>query len=145
MSTTIDLESLVSEIGKCCLSTENCGTCNKEKCLIGYCKKSLLTTLKQQDEFIDGGLSSMPYNDTKLYEEEIIITSIASLLNQCRNCNLYHDEDCIINIVRSALEIIVLGEPQEYRGSTLFYLSDIKNVNPQVADQIYNSFKNKKQ
>ncbi|AOY76123.1 hypothetical protein [Clostridium formicaceticum] len=144
MGMDINFESLVKEIAKCCLGEEQCGTCEKESCLIGYCKRSLTTSLKQQSEFIDGGMEEIPYNDTKIYDDEMIVETIGFLLNQCKNCNLYHDEECIINIVRSALEIILLGEAQDYKGSTLFYLGDIKAVNEGVADRIFQAFQSKK-
>lgn len=140
----INFENLITEVSKCCLGEEECGTCQKEACLIGYCKKSLTTSLKQQSEFIEGGMKSFPYNDTKLYDDEMATDAIGFLLNQCKNCNLYHDEECIINIVRSALEIILLGDIQEYKGSALFYLSDIKNVNEEVASKIHEAFQRKK-
>lgn len=144
MSNTINSEVLISEIGKCCLGKEVCEDCKKEECLIGYCKKSLMTFLKQNSEFIDGGMKEIPYGDTKLYDTEAVVQAIGSLLNQCRNCNVYHDEECIINIVRSALEVIALGEFQEYKGSTLLYLGDIKGVNPQIAEKIFAAFQNHK-
>jgi len=144
MSNGINSEILISEIGKCCLGKEVCRECKKEDCLVGYCKKSLMTFLKQNNEFIDGGMKEIPYGDTKMYDNELIVQAIGSLLNQCRNCNVYHDEECIINIVRSALEIIVLGEFQEYKGSTLLYLNDIKNVNSEMADKILQAFQSQK-
>jgi hypothetical protein len=140
----IDFEGLIREISKSCLGEDQCGECKKEDCLVGYCKKSLTTALKQQDHFIDQGMSFMPYGDTKLYDEEHAIDSIGYLLNQCKGCNLYHDEDCIINIVRSALEIILLGDVQDYKGSSLLYLNDIKNVNEQKAKKIYEAFQRSK-
>ncbi|AKL94193.1 hypothetical protein CACET_c06830 [Clostridium aceticum] len=144
MSITINFEHLIKEVTKCCLGEEQCSSCEKDTCLIGYCKKSLTTSLKQHNEFIDGGMEEIPYNDTKIYDDEMIVDTIGFLLNQCKNCNLYHDEECIINIVRSALEIILLGEAQDYKGSTLFYLGDIKNVNEEIADKIFQAFQCKK-
>lgn len=144
MGTTINFEGLMKEISKCCLGEEQCGSCQREDCLIGYCKKGLISSLKEQSEFIDDGMEGIPYNDTKMYDDEVMVEAIGFLLNQCKNCNLYHDEECIINIVRSALEIILLGDSQEYKGSTLFYLGDIKNVNAEMADKIFQAFQRRK-
>lgn len=144
MSSTIDFEGLISEVGKCCLGESACVVCQKEDCFIGYCKRVLTTSLKQSSDFIEGGMQELPYNDTKIYDNEPIIEAIGFLLNQCRNCNLYHDEECIINIVRSALEIILLGENQEYKGSTLLYLNDIKTVKSEMAGRIFAAFQNVK-
>lgn len=143
MKNAIDIEGLMQEVGKCCLG-ENCNSCRKEQCLVGYSKKSLLTILKQQNEFIDGGMLGIPGSDTKLYDDESIIETMAFLLHQCRNCNLYHDEECIINIIRSSLEIILFGEYQEYKGSTLLYFGDIKMSNAEVAEKLLKAFQNRK-
>lgn len=141
---SIDFEGLISEVSRCCLGESECGECQKEGCFIGYCKKSLTTSLKQQNEFIDEGMSKLPYNDTKIYDDETMIDVIGYLLNQCKNCNLYHDEECIINIVRSALEIVLLGDVQEYKGSALVYLSDIKAINEELANKIFQAFQRRK-
>lgn len=117
-----------------------------DKCLIGYCKDCLLTVLKQQDRFIDGGADDIPYWDVKIYDnQENIIEAIGFLLNQCRNCNFYHDEDCIINIIRECLEIILFGDSQEYKGSTFMYLNDIKLINSQLADKIFEAYNRRKE
>lgn len=140
----MQVDALVAEIGNCCLQEDFCVQCKGEKCLIGFCKKSLLTVLKKQDEFITDGVQEIPYDDTKVYDTGTVVSAIGFLLNQCRNCNVYHDEDCIINIIRSSLEIILLGEAQEYKGSTLLYLNDVKKFNPEMADIILHSVQQRK-
>lgn len=145
ISSSINYEKLISEVSNCCLGEEACGGCQNEKCLIGYCKDCLLKALKQGDDFIDGGVDNIPYFDVKVYDNETLIEAIGFLLNQCRNCNLYHDEDCIINIVRQCLEIIILGDSQDYKGSTFVYLNDIKSINSDIADRILESFNRRKE
>ncbi|ABR46974.1 conserved hypothetical protein [Alkaliphilus metalliredigens QYMF] len=141
MEGNIDFNVLIQEMGKCCLTENVCETCDKEKCLVGYCKQSLLTTFKQQDEFIDGGMDDIPYDDLKAFDEETLINAIVFTLNQCKNCHLYHDEDCIINIIRSAMEIALIGQEQDYKGSTLVYFTDLQSTNKVIADKIYTAFK----
>ncbi|NLL18636.1 MAG: hypothetical protein GX262_06375 [Clostridia bacterium] len=141
MSVNIDYEGLIAKIGECCL---DCAVCEHEDCLIGYCKKSLMTALKQNDDFIDDGLDGLPLDDTKIFQEEKIVDFIGFLLNQCRNCHIYHDEDCIVNIVRSALEVILFGEPQEYRGSNVKYLQTLNGVNQELAVRIMDAFQKHK-
>lgn len=145
ISSSIDYEQLITEIGNCCLGEETCGGCENRKCLIGYCKECLLTALKQSDDFIDGGTEEIPNSDVKIYDNEVLIDTIGFLLNQCRNCNLYHDEDCIINIVRQCLEIILFGDTLEYKGSVLIYLADIKSVNSDIADKILDAYNKRKE
>ena len=127
------------------MGEETCGGCENRKCLIGYCKECLLTALKQSDDFIDGGTEEIPNSDVKIYDNEVLIDTIGFLLNQCRNCNLYHDEDCIINIVRQCLEIILFGDTLEYKGSVLIYLADIKSVNSDIADKILDAYNQRKE
>lgn len=141
MAKGIDYEGLIREIEKCCLE---CDVCELNGCLIGFCKKNLMTALKNNDEFIPGGLDNLPLGDVKVYQEENVIDFVGFLLNQCRNCHFYHDEDCIVNIVRSALEVILVGEPQEYGGSNVKYLSELKNVNSEIADKVLKAFQDKK-
>lgn len=140
----VNIDGLINEVSKCCLGERECGKCDTENCLIGYCKKILTLSLKQKNEFIDGGIDNLPYYDTKYYDEVYITDAIGYLLNQCRNCNLYHDESCIINIIRSALEIILLGEAEEYKGSVFVYLNDIREVNEEAADKIFEAFHRRK-
>lgn len=138
-----DPEKLAAELELCCLK-DNCGKCMKEQCLIGYCKKNLQTAVKQGTDYIDGGVEGIPYRDTKVYDNAPVIHTLGYLLNMCRNCNAYHDEDCIINVLRSALEVIVLGDHQEYKGSVLMYLADIKKINGATADKIFQAFQSRK-
>lgn len=142
MSSPIDFDGLIGEIGKCCL---DCPQCEKKECLIGYCKEMLLVALKQGNEFIADGLDGLPLNDTKVYQEEIIVDFIGYVLNQCRNCNVYHDEECILNIIRSALEVILFGDARDYRGSTVRYLRAITRVNPELTEKISKAFQERKE
>ncbi|KNF08384.1 hypothetical protein CLPU_7c00120 [Gottschalkia purinilytica] len=141
MNRHIDFNALIQEIGKCCLSEDHCNSCQKDDCLIGYCEQSLLTCFKQQDEFIDGGMDRIPYNDTKIYDEEALINSIIFILNQCKNCQLYHDEDCIINIIRSAMEVALFGDALDYKGSNFMYFADLERTNKEISKKILSVFK----
>lgn len=84
----------------------------------------------------------IPYEDTKLYDDERLIDAVAFIVNQCKNCQLYHDEECIINIVRSSMEILLLGDHMDYKGSNLLYFSDLSQRNKEISDKIYTAFKN---
>lgn len=141
MSKGIDYEGLIKEIEKCCLQ---CDQCDMDACLIGYCKKNLMTALKNNDDFIPNGLAGLPYGDVKVYQEDAIVNFVGFLLNQCRNCHLYHDEDCIVNLVRSALEVILVGEPREYGGSNVKYLSELQRAHPELAAKVLQAFQSRK-
>lgn len=137
----INYNKLIEEVGKCCLSEKVCGTCKNEACLIGYCKQALLNALKRNNEFVDNGMKNIPYGDTKIYDDENLINAISFTLNECKNCQLYHDEDCIINIIRSCMEIALLGDYIDYKGSALIYFVDLDNKNKEVSQRIHSAFK----
>ncbi|MCM8900457.1 hypothetical protein KVG29_04345 [Caldicoprobacter algeriensis] len=142
MNKNINYDRLIEQVGKCCLTEDFCGTCQKEACLIGYCKHVLLKAFKQHNEFIDGGMDNIPSFDTKLYDEEDLINAIAFILNECKNCQLYHDDECVINIIRSCMEIALLGDYLEYKGSTFLYFADLNNENKEIAQRIFEAFSN---
>ncbi|NLX61397.1 MAG: hypothetical protein GXZ06_02585 [Tissierellia bacterium] len=143
LSKNINYNGLIEKVGKCCLSKEHCGTCIKDTCLVGYCEQSLLTALKNKDEYIDNGLEGIPYEDTKLYDEDKLVNAIAFILNECKNCQLYHDEDCIINIIRSSLEVALLGDYMDYKGSTLVYFKEVEEKNKELSQRIFKIFNKK--
>lgn len=105
-------------------------------------KKNLLTCLKTSEQFIDGEIDNIPLFDTKVFDESSITETIGLILNQCKNCNAYHDEECIINMLRSACEVILFGNPMDYNGSVLLYLDDVKQHNVEVAAKIFEAYKN---
>ncbi|GAB6086298.1 hypothetical protein [Alkaliphilus crotonatoxidans] len=137
----INYNGLIEAVGACCLTETQCGSCENEACLVGYCKQALVTALKSQEEFLDGGMEDIPYEDSKLFDEEEIIRAIAFTLNQCRNCRVYHDEDCIINIIRSSLEVALIGDSLEYKGSNLVYISELEKKNKEIAQRVFQQFK----
>lgn len=145
MDLTIDYNMLISEISECCLTEKVCEKCRKEQCLIGYSIEGIKTCLKDKVDFLESGMAGIPYSDIKIYDTETIVKALAALLHQCRNCNVYHDEECVINIVRSTFEVILFGEPQEYGGSTLMYLSEIREANPEIAQHVFDVFQQSKQ
>ncbi len=141
MGETIDYNGLIEAVGACCLTEKECTSCDNSACLIGYCKQALVTALKNQEEFVDGGIDHIPYEDAKFFDEETVVKAIAFILNQCRNCRVYHDEDCIINVIRSAMEVTLLGDSLEYKGSSLVYMSELERKNKEIARKVFLQFK----
>lgn len=144
MDLTIDYNRLISEISGCCLTERVCGKCKKDQCLVGYSIEGIKTCLKDKNDFLENGMEGIPYSDIKIYDTEAIVKALAALLHQCRNCNVYHDEECVINIVRSTFEVILFGEPLEYGGSTLMYLSEIREANQEIAQHVFDVFQQSK-
>ena len=63
------------------------------------------------------------------YDEFAVLHTIAHLLLQCRSCKQDHYDNCIINVVRSCLEVIEFGEEQIYEGDPLSYMIKIGCLN----------------
>jgi len=140
LNKNINFNALITHVGECCLSEKVCGKCDKDNCLIGYCEQSLLKAFKSNDEYIDDGMEYIPVSDTKLYDEEKVIDAIGFILNECKNCQLYHDEDCIINIIRSSLEVALLGDYMDYKGSSLIYFKDLESKDKEISQKVFSAF-----
>jgi len=141
MSSEVDFNLLLSDLGECCLQLNHCGTCLKEECIIGYAKECIKNCLKHDVTYIIDGCEKIPH-DTKIFEEESLIKAITNILKQCKSCKEDHYDNCLINVMRSCYEVCLLGEIQKYKGSTFTYLNDIKDINLRIANDIivhYNS------
>ncbi|WP_353892594.1 hypothetical protein PRVXH_001950 [Proteinivorax hydrogeniformans] len=137
MSKEFDLEGVIKSVTQCCLG---CSSCSNSKCLVGYDKKIINKAILSQEEFVDGGIDGLNMIDTKIYDEDEMIDAIGFLLNQCKNCKLYHDEDCIINVIRASLELALLGDYVDYEGSVLMYLNSIKGFDDKKAKKISEAY-----
>ena len=82
------------------------------------------------------------YQDSELdiqsltYDEYDVLHAIAHLLYQCRGCMEDHYDDCLINVVRSALEVIEFGEEQSYEGDPISYMFKIAGIDADKANII---------
>ena len=136
----IKFNVLISDLWNCCLKEDICGTCEKNKCLIGYCKNSLKGCVMEDVTYVKDGMDNLPSSDLKLYDNHNLIEAISQILKQCRSCKEDHYDNCIINILRSTYEIILFGEPQDYNGSVLVYLDKIKAINPELSSKIFDTY-----
>ncbi|GAA0122348.1 MAG: hypothetical protein KID00_02335 [Clostridium argentinense] len=137
----INFDRLITNLGNCCLKKDNCCTnCVKETCLIGYSEESVKKCLKNNFLYVENGYANIPLADIKVYDHDNLITAIADILKQCKNCRENHYNDCIINIIRSCYEVALIGEMQKYKGSALVYLSDIKNINEDIGNKIFEKY-----
>ncbi|KEI01327.1 hypothetical protein [Clostridium botulinum] len=140
MNEVLDFNALIDALSECCLGENVCKCCKNEKCLIGYCRKNLVTSLKKDVTIIDGAMRDIPLCDTKVFDENSVIDAIGLILCQCRNCNKYHNENCIVNLFRSTCEVILLGNPHDYEGSVLTYIKSIREINDEIGSKIYDSY-----
>ncbi|KEH93946.1 hypothetical protein Z962_10210 [Clostridium botulinum C/D str. BKT12695] len=140
MKEILNFNDLIDALSECCLGENVCKCCKNEKCLVGYCRKNLVIALKKDITIIDGAMKKIPLFDAKLFDEKSVIDAIGLTLCQCRNCSEHHNEDCIVNIFRSACEVILLGNPHEYEGSVLMYIKSIREINDEIGCKIYDSY-----
>ncbi|WP_315118919.1 hypothetical protein [uncultured Clostridium sp.] len=140
LANEINFDSLITNLGNCCLTEEKCKSCSKDGCLIAYSKEGVKNCLKNSVSYVENGCENIPLVDTKVYDENNLIIAIADILNQCRSCRENHFDNCVINVLRNCYEVALVGEVQRYKGSTLIYLSDIKNLNPEIGAKIMDKY-----
>ena len=132
----VNYNNLMNNLGGCCLTEARCGTCKQSNCLIGYSKKCVTSCLKEGVTYVIDGQDNIPSIDGKVYDKHNLIDGIADLLKQCKSCNKNHFDNCLINVLRNCYEILLLGEKQGYKGSTLLYLNDLKDVNEEIVEEL---------
>lgn len=132
----VNYNNLIKNVGESCLSIASCGECKLDKCLIGYSKICITNSLKDKVTYVMDGQSNIPSSDGKIYDRGHLTDSISDLLKQCKSCDKDHFENCLINVLRNCYEILLFGDIQPYKGSTLLYLNNIKNVNSDIANEI---------
>ena len=139
----VNFSKLVDKLSPCCLSEEVCGGCEKEKCLVGYAKECFKSCMINKVTYVVDGYKNIPFMDFKVYEEDFQIDGIAEILKTCKSCDEDHYDNCIVNILRSCYEVALIGEEQEYKGSTLLYLNELTEKNPIIADKIFERYNSK--
>ncbi|GAA0076930.1 hypothetical protein UT300005_13080 [Clostridium sp. CTA-5] len=139
----VNFNELVNKLAPCCLGEEECNGCAKEKCLVGYGKECIKGCLKNKVTYVIDGYKNIPITDTRVYEQETVITAISDILKRCKSCSEEHYENCIINVIRSCYEVSLFGEEQEYEGSAFLYLNNLKNINEEIADKIFERYNSK--
>lgn len=72
----------------------------------------------------------------KVYDENVIAKSIASVCKLCKNFQENHREDCFISLSRRSLESTRLKEEVDYPGSVLMYLVNVAKENPEFSNKI---------
>lgn len=143
LSVELNFNTVITNLGACCLTTEVCRTCSKESCLIGYSKECVTNCIKNNVPYVINGCDNIPKNDAKLYDSESMVIAIADILKQCKGCKENHYDNCILNVLRSCYEIGLFGEIQDYKGSALVYLNSIKDINPDLASKVFQVYSQK--
>ncbi|OWZ83893.1 hypothetical protein [Natranaerobius trueperi] len=140
MFESLNFVKVYKKVDKCCLGKGVCNHCKGNECLVGFSKNIIINAMENDEFYVDDGVDKIPTYDLKGYEKEDVIEAVGQILKQCKNCKLYHDEECIVNVTRSALEHILTGDNFEYKGSAFVYLNDIKNVDPELGDALFKTY-----
>ncbi|ASW42587.1 hypothetical protein [Clostridium isatidis] len=136
----INFSRLVDKLSPCCLSKETCGVCDRKNCLVGYGTECIKECMINKVTYVMNGYENIPITDTKVYDKENIMNGIIDILKLCKNCKENHFNNCIVNILRSCYEVILLGEEKDYKGSALLYINDLKASNPEIADELFKRY-----
>ncbi|ABO50639.1 conserved hypothetical protein [Desulforamulus reducens MI-1] len=131
------LSNYLSEFCRDC-DLQASGQCKEATCLIGFSKK-VVRFAQQKGVFdIPGASNLIPKNDFKPYYQEQISKTIAESCKQCKECRDNHSQDCVVSLVRTALESAVLQEQIDYPGSVFMYLAKVKQQSEELSSQIAN-------
>ncbi|MGB9660527.1 MAG: hypothetical protein ACPL5F_00725 [Moorellaceae bacterium] len=140
----IDITAIRQAVDRCCKTIEECGTCNKAQCLIGFIQTVLDYAQAKNTYRIPHGPKFIPEDDLRFYYQNDLLEAISEVLIQCQSCQDNHEEDCVINISRKALEQALFGDYMEFTGSIAAYLLQIGQLNPEVGQKLIALYQAKK-
>jgi len=140
----INASILRQAVDKCCKTIEECGTCEKATCLIGFAQTVLDYARTKNTTRVPQGHKFIPENDLRVYYEDELLEAISEVLLQCQSCQDNHEEDCVINIARRCLERALLGEYVDFSGSITAYLVRIAKLYPGIGQKLINLYQEKK-
>lgn len=133
----LNLIEIFKDLAQVCKTTKVCGTCEEEKCLVGYARNCATKCRLGKVTYVENGNQNIPYEDIKGgYDEFNSLYALAHLIRQCRSCKEDHYDNCIISVIRNCLELIEFGEEQSYEGIAFMYLKKLESVNPEKAQII---------
>lgn len=126
MVNELNLLEIFKDLGKICKTPDKCGNCAEKSCLIGYARNGAAECRIAKRTGLPNGIENIPSCDIRGgYDEYNVLQAISHLLAQCRGCKEDHYDNCLINVVRSCLEVIEFGEEQKYTGNVVEYLFSI--------------------
>lgn len=145
MAQRMDFTSLNSRVDHCCLKMDGCERCNEGNCNIAYCKEVMNIYKKKRLRLIPNGIENIPSFDTKVYHKQDIVNAVGECLLLCKQCKDNHMKECIINVVRSALERILFGDHvEDYKGSVLQHIIELTQLDSETGQSVmscYNKLK----
>jgi hypothetical protein len=137
----INIASIIEAVQDCCRGETECSTCTGKDCLIGFAKLVSEFARSKNTLSIPNGLKMIPTKDYKVYDTDFVATALAVINHECKNCMDNHDDNCIINIIRSTLEVALIGEHIDFSGNPLAYLINISQRNPEMGGKVMEKYK----
>ncbi|KKM09036.1 hypothetical protein SY88_21150 [Clostridiales bacterium PH28_bin88] len=131
-------------VDKCCKTPEECGDCPQNKCLIGFAQIAVEYATQRSTFRIPRGNELIPQQDFKVYYHEDLNRALVEILCQCQNCQDSHEEECVINVTRMALELALLGDNLPYEGSAFTYLMQVNRLHPDAGARLLEGYKERR-
>lgn len=135
------IDKAINSLNDICVECIHYGTeqCVKRKCNIGF-SLTMLEKIKTSPLILEGGISLIPCEDVKYYDENKIARSIASICKLCKECNEHHNESCIISLARKSIEVMVLNDSEIYPGNIFTYLVNVEKHNPEFSSLVMEEY-----
>ena len=135
------VSSIRKAVTECCRGKQECGECKGKSCLVGYAKLASEYADVKKTIHIPNGIKLVPNSDFKIYDSEDIAHALAIINLECKNCMDNHDDNCVVNIARSALEVALFGQHFEFAGNPLMYMMGLSQANKELGDKVMNNYR----
>lgn len=143
MAKKVDFTNLKKQVSSCCLQSEGCLRCDDGNCCIYNAKKSINLFEQKRLRIIPKGMNNIPNFDTKVYHDVEVVNAVAESLLLCKQCKENHEKDCVINVIRASLERVLFGDNvEDYKGTILQHIMELREINSELADNIMNAYNN---
>lgn len=140
----VNVSSIKTAVEACCRGDHECGSCQGRQCLVGFAKLVSEYAGSKKVLSIPGGLKMVPTGDFKVYDADDMAIALAVINNECKNCMDNHDDDCIINIIRSTLEVALLGQHVDFSGNPLSYVMELVKINEENGNKVMQAYRSLK-
>lgn len=140
-----NLARIKQSLQECCRGDVSCSSCAGKQCLVGFAKIVADYSGVKKTLVIPNGIKMVPQADFKTYEVDQVARALAVINLECKNCMDNHDDNCIINIIRSSLEVALTGDHLEFTGNPLMYIMALGRLNKELGGAVmehYNALKN---
>ena len=146
MSEQLNVVGIKEALAVCCKGESECSSCQGKACLIGFAKLVADYANAKKTLAIPNGIKMVPVSDFKNYESDDVARALAIINVECKSCMDNHDDNCVINIIRSSLEVSLFGQYIDFAGNPLNYLVQLVNLSAENGNKVmlaYRSLKNK--